>query len=312
MRYFPLFHDTRGLKVLVVGGGEVAARKLTLWARTQASLTVISPTLVPSLRELVNQGRVVHRGGFFHRGLLADFGGVIAATNDPHLNREVAQQARQAGAWVNVVDDPEACSVITPALVDRSPIVLAIGSEGSAPVLVRMLRAWLESSLPRSLGRLAQFIGGERTRVQKQHEDPRGVWERFLQSNGLAWQSDSAERLAAAERATASAGKLYLIDPEQQPGLLPIDALPLLQQIDRLLFTRTPDPQLRDYCRRDASEHRVSLEEIEAVRGWLAAGEKLLLVVGEAEGALWQRGLNCASVARFSSGRVALFDAPLE
>ncbi|GAA5191044.1 bifunctional precorrin-2 dehydrogenase/sirohydrochlorin ferrochelatase [Ferrimonas gelatinilytica] len=312
MRYFPLFHDTQDLRVLVVGGGEVAARKLSLWARTQASLTVISPTLVPSIQALVAEGRVVHQNGFFHRELLRGFGGVIAATNDPHLNRDVARQAREAGAWVNVVDDPAACSVITPALVDRSPILVAIGSEGTAPVLVRMLRAWLESSLPRSLGRLAQFIGGERLRVQKQHDDPRGVWERFLQANGLSWQSDSVEHLAAAERATISAGKLYLIDPQQQPGLLPIDALPLLQQIDRLLFIRRPDAQLRDYCRRDASEHQVSLAQVAEVRRWLAEGEKLLLVVGEAEGAIWQRELNSVCVARFSSGRMELFDATVE
>ncbi|GAA4896657.1 bifunctional precorrin-2 dehydrogenase/sirohydrochlorin ferrochelatase [Ferrimonas pelagia] len=303
MRYFPLFHDTQSLSVLVVGGGEVAARKLALWARTQAQLTVVAPELVASIERLVAEGRVQHICSAYQPVMMAGQQGVIAATDDAALNRQLAHQAQEMQIWVNVVDDPEACSVITPALVDRSPVVVAIGSEGTAPVMVRMLRAWLETSLPSSMGQLARFIGRQRKRVQRHSSEPRAVWERFLKANGLGWRSDSEAILTSAEGSSKHSGTLYLIDPAQQPGLLPIDAMAPLQQLDRILLSVDADEQLLNLCRRDASVHWVTQADVGRVQAWLAQGERLLLVLQPRAERTWLSVLLCSAAVRFSTGQ---------
>lgn len=304
MRYFPLFHDTRDLSVVVIGGGEVAARKLTLWSRTDARLTVIAPRVVPAVEQLIRQGRVRHLAQFYHAAQLAGHQGVIAATDDPALNRTVSDHARARGLWVNVVDDPEACSVITPALVDRSPVVVAIGSEGGAPVLVRSLRALLEGVLPTSLGRLAQFIGEQRARVMRDHDAPRQVWQRFLHANGLRWQEQTPKRLAQAEQAEDSPGQSWLIDPQIDPTMLPIAALEVLQGLDRI-YSVDPLPEALDrLCRRDAERQNLSADVDLAAR--LHRGEQMLLVLSEAQQAHWASLLAGLAPGGFRTGQVTV------
>ncbi|SHH34064.1 precorrin-2 dehydrogenase/sirohydrochlorin ferrochelatase family protein [Ferrimonas marina] len=281
MRYLPLFHDTRHLKVLVVGGGEVAARKVALWARSQATITIVSPALVPSLSERVANGTVNHIPSPILEQHLDGQDGVVVATDDAELNRQVAHWARARRQWVNVVDDPEACSVITPAIVDRSPIVVAIGSEGAAPVLVRTLRAQLETLLPTSLGQLAEFIGGQRQRVQQAVAQPRALWERFVARNGLSWNETSPALLTELEQQVDSeteSGRIWWVAAGVEAGLLPIDALPQLQRLDRVVLVDEPSERLTELWRRDASVHRIGECGAEQVNAWLAQGEQLLLV----------------------------------
>ncbi|MBY5992802.1 bifunctional precorrin-2 dehydrogenase/sirohydrochlorin ferrochelatase [Ferrimonas balearica] len=304
MRYFPLFHDTKGLSVVVIGGGEVAARKLTLWSRTEARLTVIAPRVVPAVDGLIKQGRVRHLAQFYHDEQLKGHQGVITATDDPALNRTVSEHARARGLWVNVVDDPQSCTVITPALVDRSPVVVAIGSEGGAPVLVRSLRARLEGLLPSSLGALARFIGEQRPRIMEQHREPRLVWQRFLQGNGLAWRADTPDRLAQAEREEDAQGRLWLVLSEQQADTLPIAALTHLQQLDAIYHLGSVPEALEALCRRDAERHALDSEALAEIAAGLKEGAQVLVVLPEAAQDQWQSSLAPFKPTTFVSGAV--------
>ncbi|MBY6186196.1 bifunctional precorrin-2 dehydrogenase/sirohydrochlorin ferrochelatase [Marinobacter hydrocarbonoclasticus] len=302
MRYFPLFHDTQGLSVVVIGGGEVAARKLALWSRTEARLTVIAPRIVPAIHDLIRVGRVRHLAQFYHAKQLEGHQGVITATDDPSLNRTVSEHARARGLWVNVVDDPDACSVITPALVDRAPVVVAIGSEGGAPVLVRTLRAMLEGILPSTLGRLAHFIGEQRPRVMAEHQEPRQVWQRFLNSNGLEWDAQSVDRLRDAEAGEVAAGQCWVVDPDMDPQTLPIAALEILQGLDGIYSLSPVSEALSRFCRRDAERH--TLKPDHDLSAALAAGQQLLLVLTAQEQQQHAALLSTLCPGRFAPGAV--------
>ncbi|MBY6224583.1 precorrin-2 dehydrogenase/sirohydrochlorin ferrochelatase family protein [Ferrimonas balearica] len=304
MRYFPLFHDTQNLSVVVIGGGEVAARKLALWSRTEAHLTVIAPRIVPAIETLIRSGRIRHLAQFYHDEQLNGHQGVITATDDPALNRTVSEHARARGLWVNVVDDPEACSVITPAIVDRAPVVVAIGSEGGAPVLVRSLRALLEGVLPATLGRLARFIGEQRPRVMREQAQPRAVWQRFLSDNGLNWDDHTPARLSRAERGQNGPGRCWLIDPASDPTRMPIAALEVLQGLDGLYSTQPLPDSLERFCRRDAERHRFSPETDFAAK--LSEGEQILLVLSAAEQAQYATELAQLKPGRFTPGAITL------
>src|SRR3990172_6390159 len=166
MRYFPVFLDLRSAPVLIVGGGEVAARKLDLLRQAGACVTVVAPKVTTDIAELVRTGSL---RWFARRFEFTDVAGmriVVAATGDREVNAAVAQSAREAGIEVNVVDDAALSTFIVPAIVDRSPLVVAISSGGAAPVLARRLRAQLEALLDGSWGRLALFAERWRSRIR--------------------------------------------------------------------------------------------------------------------------------------------------
>lgn len=155
MEFLPLFHNLRGSRVLVVGGGEIALRKSRLLAEAGALLQVVAPQVEGQLHELVlgSGGEVVLRG--YQEADLDGCVLVIAATDDEPLNAQVSSDAKRRCVPVNVVDAPALCSVIFPAIVDRSPLVIAVSSGGDAPVLARLIRAKLETWIPSTYGQLA-------------------------------------------------------------------------------------------------------------------------------------------------------------
>ncbi|QIZ77011.1 precorrin-2 dehydrogenase/sirohydrochlorin ferrochelatase family protein [Ferrimonas lipolytica] len=306
MRYFPLFHDTEHMRLLVVGGGEVAARKVALWARSNAVITVVSLDWVDSITELA-PARIECITTDYDPHHLEGRQGVIAATDNAELNRQIAREAKALGLWVNVVDQPELCTVITPAIVDRAPMLVAIGSEGKAPVLVRTLRALIETILPSSLGKLAQFIGSKRHKVQQQSDNPRVVWEHFLQQNGLVLNQDSEQHLQAAINKDLPSGKLWLMYNDQQPLMLPIGLMPELQRLDRVVYATELDAQLLELCRRDAAQSAVNTAELEQIQTWVRNGERVLLYLDRAAQTDWLSqinllaGLSATDIADFSS-----------
>ena len=134
MEYFPLFLRLAGRKVLIVGGGEVAARKLRLLERSGAELHIVAPTLCPELSEKVAAGLHQWSAQAYAPGhISADMALVVAATDSTACNHAVAEHATALGVWVNVVDDPAPSTAITPAIIDRSPLLVAISSGGAAP-----------------------------------------------------------------------------------------------------------------------------------------------------------------------------------
>ncbi|CAI3788611.1 Siroheme synthase [Pseudomonas sp. MM227] len=263
MEFLPLFHKLRDSQVLVVGGGEIALRKSRLLAEAGAVLRVVAPSIDPQLADLVrgSGGQMLDRGY-----LSSDLDGcvlVIAATDDEPLNAQVSADARARCVPVNVVDAPALCTVIFPAIVDRSPLVVAVSSGGDAPVLARLIRAKLETWIPSTYGELAGLAARFRQKVKALYPDVtqrRAFWEEVFQGpiadRQLAGRGAEAERMLQAKVDGApphAPGEVYLVGAGPgDPDLLTFRALRLMQQADVVLYDRLVAPAILDLCRRDA------------------------------------------------------------
>ncbi|HSX72010.1 MAG TPA: NAD(P)-dependent oxidoreductase, partial [Pseudomonas sp.] len=182
MDFLPLFHKLQGRVVLVVGGGEVALRKARLLSDAGAQLRVVAPEIRGDLRELAGEEATALRG--YEPADLQGVVLVIAATDDETVNARISFDAQALGIPVNVVDAPALCSVIFPAIVDRSPLIVAVTSGGDAPVLARLIRAKIETWIPATYGQLAGLAKKFRERVKQLFPDVqqrRVFWEDVFQ-----------------------------------------------------------------------------------------------------------------------------------
>ncbi|MFO6300287.1 siroheme synthase CysG [Rahnella selenatireducens] len=302
MDYLPIFADLKQRPVLVVGGGEVAARKIDLLLRAGAQVRIVAQALSPELEQREHANEVSWLAQAFLPEQLDDVFLVIAATDDAALNAEVFAQANQRFVMANVVDDQPKCSFIFPSIVDRSPIVVAISSSGKAPVLARMLREKLETLLPTSLGQMADIAGRWRERVKTQFSSMRSrrrFWEqafsgRFasLASAGKLAQAEQAlqEQLESAE-GIAKNGNVTLVGAGPgDAGLLTLRALQVMQQADVVLYDYLVSDDVLDLVRRDADRicvgkragsHSVSQEETNRLLVELAQqGKKVVRLKG--------------------------------
>ena len=267
LKYLPLFHNLRGSRVLVVGGGEIALRKSRLLADAGALLRVVAPEIETQLRELV----VASGGECLLRGYAeADLDScvlIIAATDDETLNAQVSTDAHRRCVPVNVVDAPALCSVIFPAIVDRSPLIVAISSGGDAPVLARLIRAKIEldSFHLRPIGRSGGAFpqSGEKP-VSGCAAASRVLGRRLSRPDcrsATGRPGTEAERLLQAKidgEATITTGEVYLVGAGPgDPDLLTFKALRLMQQADVVLYDRLVAPAILELCRRDAERVHV-------------------------------------------------------
>ena len=184
MKYLPIFLQINGENCLVVGGGTVAARKTATLMRAGGKVTVLAPELGTEISALVAEGRVMYRNKHFAEDDVTGFRVVISATNHRDVNTAVYEAATRRCIPVNVVDCPELCTFIFPAIVDRSPVVIAISTGGASPVLARVIRTRLEQVLPPAYGRLAAWAETFRNRVKETLTHPdvrRRFWEQTLQ-----------------------------------------------------------------------------------------------------------------------------------
>ncbi|HHA0034774.1 TPA: siroheme synthase CysG [Yersinia enterocolitica] len=262
MDYLPLFADLKQRPVLVVGGGEVAARKIDLLHRAGAQVRVVAQTLSSELEQLHQDGRIHWLALDFLPEQLDEVFLVIAATNDTALNAAVFAAADKRHLLANVVDDQPRCSFIFPSIVDRSPLVVAISSAGQAPVLARILREKLEALLPSSLGDMAAVAGRWRGRV-KQHVASMGERRRFwenafsgrfasLISRGQLGQAEEELQLSL-EGQNRNQGEVALVGAGPgDPGLLTLRGLQVIQQADVVLYDHLVSPEVLDLVRRDA------------------------------------------------------------
>jgi uroporphyrin-III C-methyltransferase / precorrin-2 dehydrogenase / sirohydrochlorin ferrochelatase len=273
MDFFPIFLNIKNQSCLVVGGGEVASRKVGMLLQAHANVAVVAPELCASLRELADSGRIRFHQTCFAPGFLDEVILAIAATDDHAVNAEVSAAARKLRIPVNVVDNPDLCSFIMPSVIDRSPIVLAISSGGAAPVLARTLRARLETLIPATYGRLGQLAGAFRAQVKKHFSRPadrRLFWEKILQGPiadmVLAGQDKAARQ--ALEQAlqsdsgdTPPRGEVYLVGGGPgNPDLLTFRALRLMQQADVVVYDHLVAPAILEQARRDATRIYVGKE----------------------------------------------------
>jgi uroporphyrin-III C-methyltransferase/precorrin-2 dehydrogenase/sirohydrochlorin ferrochelatase len=266
MEYFPIFLRLAGEPVLVVGGGAVAERKIDLLLRTSAQVRVIAPELVSGLAERAAAGEITHVATEFSPEHLDGVRLAIAATDKHAINAWVARQAERRNIPVNVVDDRELSRFIVPAIVDRSPVVVAVGSSGDAPVLTRRLRERLESFLPQRLGALARLAGKLRPTIKARIESParrRKFWEDFFDgmvaADVLAGRSiDAAEIATTLRTGGADSGEVMLVGAGPgDPGLLTLRALRALQNADVILYDRLVSAEVLDLARRDAERINV-------------------------------------------------------
>jgi uroporphyrin-III C-methyltransferase / precorrin-2 dehydrogenase / sirohydrochlorin ferrochelatase len=266
MDYFPIFLRLANEPVLVVGGGTVAERKVDLLLRTSAQVRVIAPELVPGLAERAAAGEITHVAAEFSPEHLDGVRLAIAATDKRAINAWVARQAERRNIPVNVVDDRELSSFIVPAIVDRSPVVVAVGSSGDAPVLTRRLRERLETFLPQRLGALAKLAGKLRPTIKARIESParrRKFWENFfdgtLAADVLAGRRVDVEEIASTLRTgEQDPGEVVLVGAGPgDPGLLTLRALRALQNADVILYDRLVSAEILDLARRDAERINV-------------------------------------------------------
>jgi uroporphyrin-III C-methyltransferase/precorrin-2 dehydrogenase/sirohydrochlorin ferrochelatase len=298
MDFLPVFLNVKGKLCLVVGGGNVAARKARGMLDAGAKVRVVAPEIAP---ELVKQHGVESIVARFESRHLDDVILVIAATNDRNVNKQVSELAQARNIPVNVVDAPELCSFIMPAILDRSPIMVAFSSGGASPVLTRMLRGTLETLIPQSYSRLAVFAERFRESVKQRVSNPakrRIFWENALE--GVV-----AEKVMTGDEASAEAmlqqmlanedniqrGEVYLVGAGPgDPDLLTFRALRLMQKADVVVYDNLVSKPIVEMTRRDAerifvgkkrNDHTLKQEEINELLVRLAKqGKRVLRLKG--------------------------------
>lgn len=164
---YPLMVRMEGVSVLVVGGGRVAERKIRALLRSGARVVVSSLTLTPALEALVRTGALHYRAGPFHPDLLPGHFLVIAATDDPDVNREVARRAGGLVPLINVADPPEAGTVLLPSALTRGPLCISISTGGLSPALARQIRHEIETRYGQEYGRAVELMAELRERIQQ-------------------------------------------------------------------------------------------------------------------------------------------------
>lgn len=310
MRNFPVFLDVDGRRVIVVGGGETAAQKARLVRKTSATLVLIAPELDAELQALVDAGNAVHDRGPITTDTFRDAALVFVATGCPATDACCHALAKAAGALVNTVDQPHLCDAYTPSIVDRSPVVVAIGTEGAAPVLGRQIKTAVEKMLDPALGRYVGLAGQLRDAVARNVPKPdrRAFWQWAF--SGAPWQAHKrgAEREAARLlKAAVAAGGVP--DRDDQDGritfigagpgardLLTLRAVERLQDADVIFYDRLVDPDVLELARRDA--RRVFVGKTVGAHAW--PQDRINdLIVAEA-----QKG---EKVVRLKSGDPAIF-----
>src|SRR5580698_2673584 len=271
MDYLPIFLRVQDRLAVVIGGGAVAARKAELLLNCGARVRLVAPELEASAQALLQlhgaAGRMSHQCASFASHHLEGAALVMAATDCAAVNTQVSREARARGIPVNVADDAATSDFILPAIVDRSPLIVAVSSAGTSPVLARRVREQIESLLPARLGALARFAGSQRQRVNESLPPAlrRPFWERFFgttvpldqlaRGEAAAHGAFAAELTAFSSRQDgAGLGEVYLIGAGPgDPDLLTLRGLQLLQQADVLLYDRLVAPAILDRARREAT-----------------------------------------------------------
>jgi len=303
--HLPIFLNVKGRRALVVGGGTVAARKADLLLRAGCDFTVVAPTLKDCMARLVQEHQVKHKTGDLSADDLNGCVLAFGASADRATNQKLHDLGTAAGIPVNVSDDPELCDFIMPAVVDRSPLLIAVASGGSAPLLTRMLKARFETTVPAAYGRLAEFAGSYRQRVKDSIPNMtrrRRFWETMIagpiaehlfsaREDLAADLMDSLLEEAATDGGKSPRGEVYLVGTGPgDPDLLTFRALRLMQQADVVLYDRLIGDGILNLVRRDAEriyvgklpkEHTMPQEEISNMLIRLAQeGKRVLRLKG--------------------------------
>jgi uroporphyrin-III C-methyltransferase/precorrin-2 dehydrogenase/sirohydrochlorin ferrochelatase len=298
MDFLPVFHNVRGKLCLVVGGGEVAHRKAAVLIDAGAKVRVVAPELAESFSDLP---AIEHVKARFEAKHLEGATLIIAATDDAAVNKQVSELAQARNIPVNVVDAPELCSFIMPAILDRSPMMVAFSSGGASPVLTRMLRGKLETMIPANYSRLAAFAERFRDQVKQRVSNQakrrifwENVFEGIVAEKVLTGDDASAEAMLKkmlADEDNISRGEVYLVGAGPgDPDLLTFRALRLMQKADVVVYDNLVAKPIVEMTRRDAqriyvgkkrADHTLQQEEINELLVRLAQeGKRVLRLKG--------------------------------
>ena len=266
MDRLPIFLRLQNKPCLVVGGGIVAERKVRLLQRTGASISILAPSVTKALQDQIDQGLVTYLPAQYSDAGVADFWLIIAATDDATFNHQIAADAEAAGKFCNVVDDNTASTFILPAIVDRSPVIVAIGTEGNAPVLAQQLKNRIEAWIPERIGELATQAGRWRQLVKKRFlstRERRRFWQRFftgpIAEHLLAGRHSAADKAMRKElvgdvpTSTESRGEAWIVGAGPgDPGLVTLRAQQLIGRADVVLYDRLISKPVLDFARKEA------------------------------------------------------------
>lgn len=282
---FPISLKLQQQPCLLVGGGHIAYRKAVLLAKAGAQIHVLSPEIDENLLNIVQETGGQYISEVFTANIVVRaYRLVIAATDNAEVNRQVFELCEAENVLVNSVDDPPNCRFMVPAIVDRSPLVISIASNGTSPVLSRQIRTQLETTIPHGMGKLAEFSGKWRSEVKTSITNPderRIFWEELyagpLKENVFNDNLSNADALIqqALKEWQQPKGEVYLVGAGPgDPELLTLKALRLMQQADVVIYDRLVSAPIMDLCRRDAekiyvgkarSDHAVPQEGINAL-----------------------------------------------
>ncbi|EXD15121.1 siroheme synthase CysG [Acinetobacter baumannii] len=285
MDIFPISLKLQQQRCLIVGGGHIALRKATLLAKAGAIIDVVAPAIEDQLLQLIKTtGGEPFIEAFAEKFLSTPYRLVIAATNNAEVNKTVFEQCEARNLLVNSVDDIPHCRFMVPAIIDRSPLIVSVASNGTSPVLSRQIRTQLETSIPHGMGKLAEFSGKWRNQVKEKISNPderRIFWENLyaspLKEQVFNDNLDVADSMLeqALQEWKAPKGEVYLVGAGPgDPELITLKALRLMQQADVVIYDRLVSAPILELCRRDAtkiyvgkarSNHSVPQEGINAL-----------------------------------------------
>ena len=264
MKTFPMFLQMQDRRVVIVGGGEQAAQKCRLMLKTEAEIVIYAPVLEPELSDLNRSGQIIWRHEPISPDAFAGTALVFLATGCPGADTSLHKLAKEAGATVNVVDQPALCDALTPSIVDRSPVVVAIGTEGTAPVLARQIKTSVEELLEPRLGDLAAVAGRLRDQAALRL-GPRGrrdLWRWVFSGPARLAHARGAEREAAQMIKDAiknggvtgdSVGSVAIVDAGTgAKDLMTLRGVQRLQEADVIFCDQDVAPEILDLARRDA------------------------------------------------------------
>lgn len=313
MQSFPMFIRTTGRRVVIAGGGEQAAQKARLMLKTDATLILVAPELDDELAALVAQNRATHDKGPITPTTFAGAALVFIGTGCPGIDACLHMLAKAAGALVNVVDQPALCDATTPSIVDRAPVVVAIGTEGTAPVLARAIKTQVETMLDPTLGAYAALAGRLRGAVAANipRDKRRAFWNWAFSAAPWAMHKRGAARDAAQMLKSAIAAHGISDAPEGRitlvgagPGardLLTLRAVERLQEADVIFYDRLVDPDILELARRDAD--RIYVGKVVGAHAWPQDRINALIVAEAAKG---------RRVVRLKSGDPGVFGRATE
>ncbi|AWB69092.1 uroporphyrinogen-III C-methyltransferase [Saccharobesus litoralis] len=264
MQQFPIFLNLNNFPCAVVGGGDVAFRKVSALLKAQATVEIIAPELCPELAELLEEDALSWNQAHYSPELIQNKRLVVAATDNSQVNSEIFTYCEANRILINTVDQPEFCRYTTPSIIDRSPILIAISSGGNAPVLARRLRAKIETLVPQSTKVLAEFSGQIREQVKAKFTSfkaRRHFWERFFNSSFASnidkYPNDkrqaALQQLMNEESQQTSNGEVWLVGAGPgDPELLTLKAMQKMQQADVIFYDRLVSKDILDLARKDA------------------------------------------------------------